>query len=104
MDAKYGENFLYENVVRPIIHGTYHGARYLCYEAQQSFDLEELAWAKHQLSANGRGQLRTYYSKEHREQQDRYMFATHRNNNRSNLCFAQKFVKKCCVQIDYINK
>lgn len=70
LDAKYGGNFLYENVARPIVHGAYHGARYLGYEAQKAFDPEELARAKDQFSAIGKGQPRTEYLKEHREQQE----------------------------------
>ncbi|CAB9504301.1 expressed unknown protein [Seminavis robusta] len=56
LDGKYGGGSIYEKVTRPIVHGVYHTAR--CVSSGNS---AELARAKDQFSAVGKGQPRTEY-------------------------------------------
>ncbi len=66
LDEKYGDNKAYTHVVRPIVHGAYHAARY----ADGGFNNEaEWSRAKDQFSRIGTGQNQTEYLKAHQQQQ-----------------------------------
>lgn len=61
LDKKFGGKRFYDKAVRPLIHGTYHAARYFGYEAKKSFDPEEKARAKELFNKFGKSV--TDYSK-----------------------------------------
>jgi hypothetical protein len=64
MDATFGGGVIYEKVVRPVVHGTYHAARGL-----SSGNGAEFARAKDQFSKVGTGEQRTEYLKAHQDAQ-----------------------------------
>lgn len=65
LDAKCGDSGVYNKIVRPVVHGTYHAARFV-----NSGNPEELARAKDQISKFGTGQQHTDYLKAHRSDQN----------------------------------
>merc|ERR1712112_626796 len=63
LDNKYKDSAVWNKVVRPVVHGTYHTGR-----AVTSGNTEEWARAKDQFSKVGTGQTQTEYLKQHREE------------------------------------
>lgn len=61
LDDELTGNRFYDRAIRPIIHGSYHAARFFGYQAQQSNDPEEWARSKDQFSKIGSGQAQTHY-------------------------------------------
>lgn len=62
LDQRFNGNRAYENFARPVIHGAYHGGRYVF----NGRNPEELARSKDQFSKFGTGQQRTDYLQAHR--------------------------------------
>jgi len=61
MDVKYKDSAVWNKVARPVVHGTYHAARFV-----NSGNSEEWARAKDQFSKVGSGQTQTDYLAQHR--------------------------------------
>lgn len=62
LDRRFGNNRLYNNFARPVVHGAYHAGRFV-----NSRNPEEWARSKDQFSKFGTGQQQSDYLRAHRK-------------------------------------